>query len=200
VRGKLRRATVILFREQIITRKLTEHFLQCRHFCHKIRVTVLGRMQRSRPGICDSTPSTSALDCIAVGQHPCLHDRFGVARRKMLTDRPTDFSRPLRPFELIAYRSSSCSHPCVRAVPGWFEYLRRAEVGVWQSCVSKNAQSRAAAHFMQEVLDHVSTFLPVISFPLSLGVINVIQWVTRMQAKIHDRIAEGISDACGIYL
>lgn len=53
--------------------------------------------------------------------------------------------------------------------------------------------------FMQVVLDHVSTVLPVISFPLSLGVINVVQWVTRMQGKIHYRIAEGIPETCGIY-
>ena len=56
--------------------------------------------------------------------HCFRHERFGVACRKMLTDRPTDSARPLPPFELHAYRSSSCSHPCVRAVPGWFEYPR----------------------------------------------------------------------------
>ena len=48
--------------------------------------------------------------------------------------------------------------------------------------------------------DHVSVFPLVRSVPLSLGAVNVVQWLTRMQARIRDGIVEGISDTCGVYL
>lgn len=48
--------------------------------------------------------------------------------------------------------------------------------------------------------DPVSAFLPVISIPVSRAAMRVIQSAARMQTRIHDRIAETLSDTCKVYL